>query len=132
LQWFINLGTTGMLLNYAIISWTYLRFYYALKAQGISRDSLPYKTFWQPFCGYYALCGTLIMAFVSGYTVFLPGKWDTTTFFFSYTMVGLVPLLFIFWKVIARTRWRRLEDITFFEAERMKIDEYEAAMTSPT
>jgi amino acid transporter len=78
----------------------------ALKAQGISRDSLPYKTFWQPFCAYYALCGTLIMAFVSGYTVFLPGKWDTTTFFFSYTMIGLVPLLFIFWKVIARTQVR--------------------------
>lgn len=79
----------------------------ALKAQGISRDSLPYKTFWQPFCGYYACCGTLVMAFASGYAVFLPGKWDTATFFFSYTMNGVVPLLFIFWKVIHKTRVSR-------------------------
>ena len=89
------------------------------------------------------------MALVCGYTVFLPGKWDTTTFFFSYTMVGLFPLMFIFWKMAAKSqvryerssrlrshrlysKWRALEDITFFEAERMKIDEYEAAMASPT
>ncbi|KAF8695440.1 hypothetical protein AX14_001820 [Amanita brunnescens Koide BX004] len=131
LQWFINLGTASQLLNYAIISWTYLRFYYALKAQGISRDSLPYKTFWQPFCGYYAFCGTLVMVFVSGYAVFLPGKWNTATFFFSYTMVGVVPLLFVFWKVFHKTQWRKLEDITFFQAERFKIDEYEEATASP-
>jgi hypothetical protein len=24
----------------------------ALKAQGISRDTLPHKSFWQPFCGF--------------------------------------------------------------------------------
>ena len=46
------------------------------------------------------------MAFVSGYAVFLPGKWNTTTFFFSYTMNFVVPLLFIFWKVVHKTQVR--------------------------
>ncbi|KAG5645584.1 hypothetical protein DXG03_005722 [Asterophora parasitica] len=40
------------LVNYAIISFTYIRFHKALKAQGIARESLPHKGFWQPFCGY--------------------------------------------------------------------------------
>ena len=44
------------------------------------------------------------MVFVSGYAVFLPGKWNTATFFFSYTMVGVVPLLFVFWKVFHKTQ----------------------------
>ena len=44
------------------------------------------------------------MAFVSGYAVFLPGKWDTTTFFFSYTMNFVVPLLFVIWKVVHKTQ----------------------------
>ncbi|KAJ7047019.1 general amino acid permease AGP2 [Mycena alexandri] len=125
LQWFVNLVTASQLLNYAIISFTYLKFYYALKEQGIDRDILPHRSFWQPFCGYYAFAGTFVMAFVSGWTVFLPGNWDVPTFLFSYAMLGLAPVLFIFWKVFRRTSWQRSEDTTFFEKEREEVDLYE-------
>ncbi|KAI5899565.1 uncharacterized protein SCHCODRAFT_01168688 [Schizophyllum commune H4-8] len=104
LQWFVNLVTASQLLNYAIIAYTYLRFHKALQLQGVSRESLPHRSRWQPFCAYYALAGTLTMAFVSGYTVFLPGNWDVPTFLFSYTMIGLVPVLFVLWKVVKRTK----------------------------
>ncbi|KDR73612.1 hypothetical protein GALMADRAFT_622147 [Galerina marginata CBS 339.88] len=104
LQWFVNLVTASQLLNYAIISFTYIRFHKALKAQGISRDSLPHKSFWQPFCGYYAFTGTFTMAFVGGYTVFLPGHWDVPSFLFSYLMIVIVPVLFLYWKVRYRTQ----------------------------
>jgi hypothetical protein len=43
------------------------------------------------------------MAFVGGYTVFLPGSWDIPTFFFSYTMVGVAALSFLYWKIVHRT-----------------------------
>ncbi|KAJ7582940.1 general amino acid permease AGP2 [Mycena floridula] len=125
LQWFVNLVTASQLLNYSIISITYIFFYKGLKAQGIPRDSLPHKAFWQPFCGYYALSGTIIMTFVSGYTVFLPGNWDVPNFLFSYMMVFIVPLSFIFWKLFHRTSFQRLETMTFFETERMQVDQYE-------
>ncbi|RDB21097.1 General amino acid permease AGP2 [Hypsizygus marmoreus] len=127
LQWLVNLTTASQLLNYAIISFTYLRFYYALKAQGIPRESLPHRGFWQPFCGYYALVGTLVMAFVGGYTVFLPGRWDVPSFLFSYAMIGIVPVLFVFWKLLHKTQWRSLEKVTFFAEEREEIDRYEEA-----
>lgn len=125
LQWFVNLVTASQLLNFAIISYTYLRFHEALRVQGISRSSLPHRSNWQPFCAYYALTGTLIMAFVGGYTVFLPGNWDVPTFLFSYMMIGLVPFLFLFWKVFKRTKWQNLRDVTFFATERARIDRYE-------
>ncbi|KAL1677408.1 amino acid permease/ SLC12A domain-containing protein [Schizophyllum commune] len=125
LQWFVNLVTASQLLNYAIIAYTYLRFHKALQLQGISRESLPHRSKWQPFCAYYALAGTLIMAFVSGYTVFLPGNWDVPTFLFSYTMIGLVPVLFVLWKVIKKTKVQDLQDVTFFATERARIDRYE-------
>ncbi|KAJ7343274.1 general amino acid permease AGP2 [Mycena albidolilacea] len=127
LQWFVNLVTASQLLNYAIISFTYLKFYYALQAQGIPREHLPHRSFWQPFCGYYAFIGTFIMAFVGGWTVFLPGNWDVPTFLFSYASLGAAPLLFIFWKVFRRTTWQRAEDMTFFEKEREQVDLYEDA-----
>lgn len=44
------------------------------------------------------------MAFVGGYDVFLPGRWDVPTFIFSYFMIGALPLLFIFWKVSRKTK----------------------------
>jgi amino acid transporter len=44
------------------------------------------------------------MAFVGGYTVFLPGNWDVTNFIFSYAMIGILPILFIFWKIKNRTK----------------------------
>ncbi|ESK89860.1 general amino acid permease [Moniliophthora roreri MCA 2997] len=125
LQWFVNLVTASQLLNYAIVSFTYIRFYNALKAQNISRESLPYKSAWQPFCGYYALTGTFIMAFIGGYTVFLPGKWDVPTFLFSYAMIGVVPVLFVAWKLYHRTQWRQLKHINFFDKEREVVDRYE-------
>ncbi|KAJ7172268.1 general amino acid permease AGP2 [Mycena filopes] len=126
LQWFVNLVTASQLLNYAIISFTYLKFYYALKAQGIDRDILPHRSFWQPFArAYYAFTATFVMAFVSGWTVFLPGNWDVPTFLFSYAMLGLAPVLFLFWKVFRRTSWQRPENITFFEKEREEVDMYE-------
>ncbi|KAF5386794.1 hypothetical protein D9615_001606 [Tricholomella constricta] len=130
LQWFVNLVTASQLINYAIISFTYIRFYEALKAQGISRGSLPHKGSWQPFCGYYGLIGTLTMAFVGGYTVFLPGRWDVPNFLFSYAMIGIVPTLFLFWKFMHKTEWRHPKTITFLEEERKEVDHYEATYGS--
>ena len=44
------------------------------------------------------------MAFVGGYTVFLPGRWDVPSFVFSYTMIIVLPILFIFWKLKNKTK----------------------------
>lgn len=44
------------------------------------------------------------MAFVGGYTVFLPGNWNVPNFLFSYAMIGILPILFIFWKRKNRTK----------------------------
>lgn len=127
LTWFVNLVTASQLLNYTTIAFTYIRFYTALKKQGILRDTLPHKSFWQPFSAYYAFTGTLIMAFVGGYTVFLPGNWDIPSFLFSYTMIGVCPVLFISWKIVHKTKWRNLEEVDFFEKERREVDQYEHA-----
>ena len=45
------------------------------------------------------------MAFVGGYTVFLPGNWNVPDFLFSYMMIGVFPVLFFTWKVLKRTKW---------------------------
>ncbi|KAF5331174.1 hypothetical protein D9619_005353 [Psilocybe cf. subviscida] len=132
IQWFVNLVTASQLLNYGFISLSYIRFHKAMKAQGIPRDTLPYRTRFQPFCGYYGLVCTVVMAFVGGYTVFLPGNWNVPNFLFSYAMIGILPILFIFWKRKNRTKWQDLSTMTFFEQERMAVDHYEEQLHKKT
>ncbi|KAK3390313.1 putative carnitine transport protein [Podospora didyma] len=121
LQWFVNLVTASQLINFSVICVTYIRFHAALKAQGISRDSLPYKAVLQPYAAWYGLTGTFIMTFVGGYTVFLPGNWDIATFLFSYTMIFLCPVLFLGWKLAKKTTFIRAQDINLLK----NVDEIE-------
>lgn len=106
------------------MAYTYIRFFSALRAQNIPRSSLPHTGWFQPYSAYFALTGCFIMTFVGGYTVFLPGQWDTTTFVFSYFMCALFPVLFVGWKLVKGTRRVRAGrvDLNWGQAE---IEEYQ-------
>ncbi|KAK4134706.1 hypothetical protein BT67DRAFT_402605 [Trichocladium antarcticum] len=124
LQWFVNLVTASQLINFSVICVTYLRFHKALKAQGISRDTLPYRAMFQPYAAWYGLIGCFVMAFLGGYTVFLPGKWDIPTFLFSYTMIALCPILYVGWKLFKKTKIIRPENVDL-QKDLDEIDEYQ-------
>lgn len=83
LQWFVSLVTASQLINFSVMCVTYLRWYAALRAQGISRSDLPYRAMGQPYAAWYGLFGCSIMTFVGGYNVFLPGNWKVPNFLFS-------------------------------------------------
>ncbi|KAK4995643.1 general amino acid permease agp2 [Elasticomyces elasticus] len=103
--------------------YTFIRFKKAMDAQGFDRKSLPYVGWFQPFAAWYGLIGCFIMTFVGGYTVFLPGQWDIPTFLFSYTMIGVFPIIFIGWKLIKRTKFHKPLDIDL-RGEVEEIEEY--------
>ncbi|KAL8964258.1 MAG: hypothetical protein Q9183_004578, partial [Haloplaca sp. 2 TL-2023] len=63
------------------------------------------------------------MVFVNGFAVFINGNWDVATFFFSYTMVGVFPILYLGWKLIKRTSIIRLEEVDLYR-DVAEIDEY--------
>ncbi|KAG8533353.1 uncharacterized protein KY384_002136, partial [Bacidia gigantensis] len=123
LSWFVSLVTASQLINFSVISFTCIRFMKACQAQGLSRDSLPYKGVLQPYVAYFALTATFIMTFVGGYPVFLPGKWKVPTFLFSYFSVALFPVLFIGWKLLKRTKWRASSDVDLRQ-DVLEIEEY--------
>jgi amino acid transporter len=83
LQWFVNLVTASQLINFSVMCLTYIRFHAALKTQGIARETLPYRARLQPYAAWYGLIACSVMAFVGGYTVFLPGHWDVPSFLSS-------------------------------------------------
>ena len=63
------------------------------------------------------------MTFVGGYPVFLPGMWNVETFLFSYTMIGVFPVLFVGWKVLKKTKWLRPEEVDLLR-DVEEIEEY--------
>ncbi|KAF2650805.1 general amino acid permease-like protein AGP2 [Lophiostoma macrostomum CBS 122681] len=130
LGWLIALITAGGLINYICMCVTYLSFYRACKVQGIDRGALPYTGYFQPYSAWIGLVGLVCILFCYGYAVFLPGRWSMADFFTSYTMVGVGPILFITWKLIKRTKWKRPHEIDLVWDAPL-IDAYEASFVGP-
>ncbi|KAJ7156024.1 dicarbixylic amino acid permease [Mycena crocata] len=90
--WFVNLVSTFGAITWMCIAISHIAFMKALKAQGISRDSLPYKAPFQPFGSWMALVSTAIITFFKGFDAFLPWKADS----FVTNYVGL-PVFAVFY-----------------------------------
>ncbi|CAG8183603.1 unnamed protein product [Penicillium olsonii] len=116
LEWLISLTTANILIDYIVITTTYLKFYHACKAQGFDRSRLPYVGWFQPYCGYISLAWMVVMAGCFGYESFAP--WSTSTFFLNYTMIILAPIVFTAWKVLKGTKWLQPNELDLtWEAE---------------
>ncbi|KAF2157319.1 amino acid transporter [Myriangium duriaei CBS 260.36] len=125
LNWFVSLVTASQLINFSVMCLTYIMFHRALKVQGIDRATLPYRAWCQPCLAYVAGILTIVMAFVGGYAVFLPGAWDVPTFLFSYTMIFVFPLIYFGWKLLKRTKRVKSNEANLHE-NLTEITEYEA------
>lgn len=125
LDWIINLITSCQLINFCIICFQYVFFYRALKAQGIDRRTLPFRGWFQPWLAIIGGSMAFIMIFVSTYEIFLPGGWNVKTFLFSYLMIFVDIAIFIGYKLIWRTKWKRAEDVDLVTGLK-EVEEHEA------
>jgi len=101
----INLVTAGGLINYIVMTTTFIFFYNACKAQGLDRRSLPYTGWFQPYSAYIAVTFLSIVVCCYGYSVYRPGGWDTGTWFSFYTMLVIAPINFLVWKLVKKTKF---------------------------
>jgi yeast amino acid transporter len=126
LTWLVDICTASYLINYFATVVTYLHFYAALKKQGIDRNTLPYRGYFQPYAAYYAAVMTFVITLILGYTVFIDGNWDITTFFTSYLMIGFFIIAVVFWKLVKWTRYIRPGEADLQLGEtKARIDLYE-------
>ena len=63
------------------------------------------------------------MALLNGFAVFIHGNWQITTFFFSYTMVGVFPVLYLGWKLLKGTKVIKAQDVDLHQ-DVEEIEEY--------
>ncbi|KAI9745546.1 MAG: hypothetical protein M1818_001080 [Claussenomyces sp. TS43310] len=104
IKWLANLTEAAQIIDYIGMAVVYLFFYRALQVQGISRKTLPYVGWFQPYCAWFGLVAMVVTVACYGYTTLLPGYWDVGTFFSYYTMVFVFPVCWTFWKVVKRSK----------------------------
>ncbi|KAI0848793.1 amino acid permease/ SLC12A domain-containing protein [Daldinia vernicosa] len=128
--WLATLTQGSQMINYIVMSLTYIFFYKATKAQGIDRRTLPYYGYFQPYCGYIGLVWMIIIEATFGYSVFLPGHWDVGNFFAFYTMAIVAFCTYFGYKIFRRTKFVSPAQADLIW-EKPAIDAYEALHNEP-
>ncbi|KAF7716441.1 Amino acid/polyamine transporter I family protein [Penicillium ucsense] len=109
--WLLNLSTVAGLIAWATLCFCYVRFHAAMKAQGVSRDTLPWKAPLQPYAAWVGFIGSTIITLVAGFPVFLKGNWSTSDFVASYIGIPIFIVPIIGWKLWHRTEFQRAATI---------------------
>ncbi|KAL4864670.1 amino acid permease/ SLC12A domain-containing protein [Aspergillus spectabilis] len=104
--------TAATMFNWSVISFTWIRFNAALKAQGIDKKTfLSSVSNIQPYAGYWAFFWAFLFLWVQGYSVFVKGNWKVSTFIFNYGIIALASIIGIGWKILKRTPFHKSEDV---------------------
>ncbi|KAH9946204.1 dicarbixylic amino acid permease [Epithele typhae] len=120
--WFVNLVSTFGAITWMCICYTHIRFMKALKAQGMSRDDLPYKAPFQPWGSWFALISTAIITIFKGFDTFIPFTKDT--FVTSYIALPTFALFYGGYKFYYRSVLIPSEKVDLITGKR-EIDEEE-------
>jgi amino acid transporter len=111
--WFQNLTTIASLFTWCSICLAYIKFHAALKAQGVDRNTLVFRSHFQPYLAWIALCFFTMIIIFNGFHIFM-GKhhenWNVTDFLAAYIGVPIFFLLYGFWKVFKRTPFVKAAD----------------------
>ncbi|KAJ3511218.1 hypothetical protein NLJ89_g4227 [Agrocybe chaxingu] len=114
-SWLVSLVTTSGIISWVIIGITYIRFFRALKVQGIQREFLPYKSPFQPYITmfkYYGLVMNLLVLIFSGWNAFSP-RFDASLFASNYLNCFIYPVLYLALKMWLKDGIIPLDDIDF-------------------
>lgn len=126
-NWLINLSTTGLLCAYLCMWWCYFKFKKAFVAQGLGEKDEYFKPpfFVHPYMTYFGCFLNILILFFNGFWVFFPGNFSVANLFTSYFAPVFFIILFVFWKVLKKTKFK-----THLEADlttgKEKIDREEA------
>ncbi|KAI1621839.1 amino acid permease [Exophiala viscosa] len=118
--WFVNITSVAGLIGWVVIQVSFLRFYYAMKYQGISRNRLPYKSPLQPYMAWTTLGALILVVLFCGYSVFFPGNWSTSAFITYYIDIAIFIFLWAVAWLFYRTKPLKLSQIDLSEIEQIE------------
>jgi len=112
-EWFQNLTTISTLFTWVSINISYVRFYYAMKAQGVDRNSLVLKSPFQPWLAMGAASFFSLIIFFNGFDS-IAGGFDYQGFITDYIGVPIYFGLYLFWRLLKRTHFHKPADVDLY------------------
>ncbi|KAJ7777912.1 amino acid permease/ SLC12A domain-containing protein [Mycena maculata] len=103
-NWLANITTLGSLITWCGVSLSHIRWYQAMKVQGLSREELPFHSWTQPYGAWLSLIAFLIIMFFNGFTTFLGGAFDDQSFISDYVNIPLVVILYFGYKFVKKSK----------------------------
>ncbi|RDL39218.1 putative proline-specific permease put4 [Venustampulla echinocandica] len=103
--WFQNLTTIASLFTWCSICLAYIQFHKALKAQGIDRNTLVFRSRFQPYTAWFSFGYFAMIIIFNGFDVFVHGHWKVDSFIASYIGIPIYFALYFFWKIFKKTKW---------------------------
>ncbi|KAL0063219.1 hypothetical protein AAF712_009917 [Marasmius tenuissimus] len=97
------------MINFFFICLAWIRFDNGMKAQGISRDVMPFKGVWMPYTPWFGLWACVLLTLTNGFAVFIKidGHFDIQGFFTAYFGVMFSLVIYIGYKLFKRTSARK-------------------------
>ena len=119
-SYIVNLSGVSTFLVWGSISFTHIRFRKAWKAQGRTPDMLPFRSFAYPANAYFGVCANVFLALVQGWTTLSP--FDAGTFVDAYIMLPVFVIMFVGYKILFKTRFRRSQEVDLDTGMRKDLD----------
>lgn len=128
-KWFSSLVSIAYLLTWFSICLAYTRFRRALLLHNIDRDTLPFKSPFQPYLAWGGVVFFGMVLIFNGFAVFTRGNWDTRNFISAYIGLPYVKLpcfkgsqvlilsirifttFYLVWKLAKKTQIVPIQDI---------------------
>ncbi|KAH0348249.1 dicarboxylic amino acid permease, partial [Aureobasidium melanogenum] len=110
--YFSNMTAICGMISWACILWTSIRWQRGLKAQGIDRNTLPYKAPFQPYLSYYGLSVSMLVTIFGGFTTFMP-HFNASSFVTTYLPIPFFLVLVIGYKFWDKSKFVKYEDMDF-------------------
>ncbi|ODV58452.1 dicarboxylic amino acid permease [Ascoidea rubescens DSM 1968] len=103
-EYFVSFISSLGVMKWISVLITHIAFMNALKAQGVSRATLVYKSPFQPYASYISLGVCIFVALIKNFTVFLKGNFDIKLFITGYINIPLFIGLNLGYKLIAKSK----------------------------
>ncbi|KAF9262569.1 hypothetical protein L218DRAFT_928953 [Marasmius fiardii PR-910] len=135
--WFIDLASVAALINFFFMCLAWIRFDQGMKAQGNSRDVLPFRGVCTLYATWFGMLWCILLTLTNGFAVFIKinGNFDIQGFFTAYFGVAFSAIIYLGWKLIKRTSTIKASEMDLFGGlEEIDEDEkwWQANYTPPT
>lgn len=116
-NYIVNISGVAVFIVWGNVCFYHLRFRKAWVLQGRLIEDIPYRGLWFPYLPWLGIFLNTFLALIQGWSFFKP--FDAPNFVVAYILLPFFIVLFIFFKLLHKTKWVKLEEVDLDEGRRL-------------